>query len=60
KSLPKGTYRMASINAAANHQAVLVAVAQHGSLDDMVLVSPSRSYVGQHALTRRATGFTVQ
>ncbi|KAH9919237.1 uncharacterized protein B0H18DRAFT_1197137 [Fomitopsis serialis] len=32
----KGTYRMASINAAANHQAVLVAVAQHGSLDDMV------------------------
>ncbi|KAH9921427.1 uncharacterized protein B0H18DRAFT_880090 [Fomitopsis serialis] len=34
--LPKGTYRMASINAAANHQPVLVAVAQHGSLDDMV------------------------
>jgi len=34
--LPKGTYRIASINAAANHQPVLVAVAQHGSLDDMV------------------------
>ncbi|EJD04998.1 uncharacterized protein FOMMEDRAFT_166709 [Fomitiporia mediterranea MF3/22] len=34
--LPAGTYRMSSINAAANHQPVLVAVAQHGSLDDMV------------------------
>ncbi|KAI5118476.1 hypothetical protein M0805_003737 [Coniferiporia weirii] len=34
--LPAGIYRMASINAAANHQPVLVAVAQHGSLDDMV------------------------
>ncbi|KAL5498255.1 hypothetical protein ACEPAH_2395 [Sanghuangporus vaninii] len=34
--LPKGSYRLASINAAANHQPVLVAVAQHGSLDDMV------------------------
>ncbi|THH07938.1 hypothetical protein EW145_g3041 [Phellinidium pouzarii] len=34
--LPVGTYRLASINSAANHQPVLVAVAQHGSLDDMV------------------------
>jgi len=34
--LPAGVYRLASINAAANHQPVLVAVAQHGSLDDMV------------------------
>ncbi|TFY76578.1 hypothetical protein EWM64_g7436 [Hericium alpestre] len=34
--LPAGTYRLASINAAANHQPVLVAVAQHGTLDDMV------------------------
>ena len=34
--LPAGVYRMASINAAANHQPVLVAIAQHGSLDDMV------------------------
>ncbi|KAL5520404.1 hypothetical protein ACEPAG_9628 [Sanghuangporus baumii] len=33
--LPAGVYRIASINAAANHQPVLVAVAQHGSLDDM-------------------------
>ncbi|KAI0351866.1 hypothetical protein OH77DRAFT_1563073 [Trametes cingulata] len=34
--LPKGFYRLASINAAANHQPALVAIAQHGSLDDMV------------------------
>lgn len=37
--LPIGNYRLASINAAANHQPVLVAVAQHGSLDDMVYFS---------------------
>ena len=37
--LPAGFYRMATINSAANHQPVLVAVAQHGSLDDMVYVS---------------------
>ncbi|KAA1468373.1 hypothetical protein DENSPDRAFT_833649 [Dentipellis sp. KUC8613] len=36
KGLPAGIYRLASINAAANHQPVLVAIAQHGSLDDMV------------------------
>jgi len=34
--LPAGTYRLASINTAANHQPVLVAVAQHGSTDDQV------------------------
>jgi hypothetical protein len=34
--LPEGFYRMCSINTAANHQPVLVAVAQHGSLDDCV------------------------
>lgn len=31
--LPPGTYRMCTINTAANHQPILVAVAQHGSLD---------------------------
>ncbi|KAG8990722.1 hypothetical protein FRB90_001640 [Tulasnella sp. 427] len=31
--LPAGTYRMCTINTASNHQPVLVAVAQHGSLD---------------------------
>ncbi|KAH9927502.1 uncharacterized protein BXZ73DRAFT_48822 [Epithele typhae] len=34
--LPPGAYRMASINSAANHQPVLVAIAQRGTLDDMV------------------------
>ncbi|THV05564.1 hypothetical protein K435DRAFT_647008 [Dendrothele bispora CBS 962.96] len=38
KGLPAGVYRLASINAAANHQPVLVPIAQHGSLDDMVYV----------------------
>lgn len=38
--LPAGVYRLASINSAANHQPVLVAIAQHGSLDDMVYVRP--------------------
>ncbi|KAI0628207.1 hypothetical protein C8Q77DRAFT_479082 [Trametes polyzona] len=33
--LPAGAYRIASINAAANHQPALVPIAQHGSLDDM-------------------------
>ncbi|PIL30749.1 hypothetical protein GSI_06917 [Ganoderma sinense ZZ0214-1] len=39
--LPAGVYRLASINSAANHQPVLVAVAQHGSLDDMVYFTVS-------------------
>lgn len=34
--VPAGVYRLASINTAANHQPVLVSVAQHGSLDDMI------------------------
>ncbi|GAA5823945.1 hypothetical protein JCM11251_003354 [Rhodosporidiobolus azoricus] len=34
--LPEGTYKMSSINSAANHQPALVGVAQHGSLDDAV------------------------
>ena len=41
EGLPAGVYRMASINAAANHQPVLVAIAQHGSLDDMVYFTVS-------------------
>jgi hypothetical protein len=36
EGLPAGTYRLASINTAANHQPVLVPIAQHGSLDDFV------------------------
>ncbi|KIM51682.1 hypothetical protein SCLCIDRAFT_1224307 [Scleroderma citrinum Foug A] len=34
--LPAGVYRLASINTASNHQPLLVAIAQHGSLDDAV------------------------
>jgi hypothetical protein len=34
--VPAGAYRLCSINTAANHQPILVAVAQHGSLDDCV------------------------
>ena len=37
--LPKGFYRIVTINSAANHQPALVAIAQHGSLYDMVYVS---------------------
>jgi hypothetical protein len=37
--LPAGFYRLSSINTAANHQPVLVPIAQHGSLDDAVYVS---------------------
>jgi hypothetical protein len=33
--LPPGTYRVASINTAANHQPLMAPVAQHGSLDCM-------------------------
>jgi len=36
KGLPAGTYKISSINSAANHQPCLVPVAQHGSLDDAV------------------------
>jgi hypothetical protein len=36
KGLPVGTYRMSSITAASNHQAVLMPVAQRGSVDDSV------------------------
>jgi len=34
--LPAGAYKLSSINTAANHQPVLVPIAQHGSLDDAV------------------------
>lgn len=37
--LPAGSYKLSSINSAANHQPVLVPIAQHGSLDDAVYVS---------------------
>ncbi|KNZ78191.1 hypothetical protein J132_01716 [Termitomyces sp. J132] len=37
--LPAGAYRLCSINTCANHQPAIVAVAQHGALDDCVYVS---------------------
>jgi hypothetical protein len=37
--LPAGAYRVCSMNTDANHTPCLVAVAQHGSLDDCVYVS---------------------
>ncbi|KAG0697808.1 hypothetical protein DFH29DRAFT_132594 [Suillus ampliporus] len=37
--LPEGTYKMSTIISAMNHQPVLVAVAQHGALDDQIYVS---------------------
>jgi len=40
--LAPGAYRLASINSAANHQPVLVAIAQHGTLDDMVYFTVSK------------------
>jgi hypothetical protein len=44
--LPIGFYKLSSINSAANHQPVIVSVAQHGSLDDAVYVRelPLRGY----------------
>jgi len=34
--LPEGIYKLSSINSSANHAPVVVAIAQHGSLDDQV------------------------
>jgi hypothetical protein len=39
--LPVGTYKLSSINSSANHAPVLVAVAQHGTLDDQIYVRVS-------------------
>ncbi|KAG9102611.1 hypothetical protein FRC06_001654 [Ceratobasidium sp. 370] len=44
--LPAGAYRMCSINSAANHQPVLVAVAQRGSTDDCVYFTASNNAGG--------------
>lgn len=38
--LPSGSYRISSITTAANHQGVLVPVAQRGSVDDAIYVRP--------------------
>ncbi|KAF9478721.1 hypothetical protein BDN70DRAFT_895519 [Pholiota conissans] len=41
--LPAGFYKVSSINTAANHQPVLVPIAQHGSLDDVSYFTVSDS-----------------
>lgn len=44
--LPEGTYKMSTIMSAMNHQPVLVAVAQHGTLDDQIyftVVAPGKN-----------------
>lgn len=47
--LDEGVYRIASINSAANHQPVLVPVAQHGTVDDMVYVSLHLSQLNSYS-----------
>jgi len=39
--IPDGAYRLCSINSSANHQPVIVPVAQHGALDDCVYFTAS-------------------
>ncbi|KAF9056397.1 hypothetical protein BJ165DRAFT_511014 [Panaeolus papilionaceus] len=41
--LPAGAYRLCSINSSSNHQPVIVAVAQHGSLDDCIYFTASNN-----------------
>jgi len=47
--LPAGAYRLCSINTAANHQPVLVPIAQHGSLDDCVYFTAGAAAAGAGA-----------
>jgi len=49
--LPAGFYKISSINTAANHQPVLVPIAQHGSLDDVSYVSFCGSWYRTDFLT---------
>lgn len=44
--LPAGVYKLSSINSAANHQPVLVPIAQHGSLDDAIYFTVSATGAG--------------
>jgi len=54
--LPAGVYRLASINTAANHQPALVAVAQHGSLDDAVYFTVSDNGAASNSTASTGTG----
>jgi len=50
--LPAGTYKLSTINSAATHQPILVAVAQHGSLDDCVYFTVSDNASGNNGNNR--------
>jgi hypothetical protein len=54
--LPAGFYKVSSINTAANHQPVLVPVAQHGSLDDAVYFTVSASGASNSTAGAAAAG----
>lgn len=41
KGLPRGVYKLSSINTSANHAPIVVAIAQHGTLDDQIYVRAS-------------------
>jgi hypothetical protein len=43
QGLPEGAYKLSSINTASNHQPCLVPIAQHGSLDDVVYFTVTKS-----------------
>lgn len=56
KGLPAGTYRLGSINTAANHQPCLVPIAQHGMLDDAVYFTVSDNGKAAAGAASSATG----
>jgi hypothetical protein len=57
--LPAGSYRVCSINTDANHTPCLVAVAQHGSLDDCVYVSSDNSMYLEFRLIHVCSSLSV-
>jgi len=54
--LPAGVYKISSINSAANHQPVLVPIAQHGSLDDAIYITVGGAGAGAANSTAAAGG----
>jgi hypothetical protein len=53
--LPAGTYRISSITTAANHQGVIVPVAQRGSVDDAIYVRSFLFHSPRPVLTSKRT-----
>ncbi|KAF8318487.1 DUF572-domain-containing protein [Clavulina sp. PMI_390] len=59
--LDAGVYRIASINTCSNHQPVMMAVAQHGSVDDMIYITVSGNGAATGAgATTTTTSATVE